>query len=209
MNQAQTIALYQPTLQAIAYNLVRCKEDAEDIVQETLLKWLSVVDTEKIRNTKAYLIKSVTNNCLNHIKALKKKKEEYLESIVVPEFLLKIKESNFSHLDLEADLAKAFKVIAAKLEPLERAVYLLKEAFDFDYEALQETLNKKKDYCRQLASRAKKKLSEETSKIQIDLPDMSHIVAGFQKACNKGNVTDLIQALKKDISAALKSDSSK
>ncbi len=202
MNQSQTIALYQPTLQSIAYNLVRCKADAEDIVQETFLKWLSI-DSEKIQNTKAYLIKAVTNNCLNHINSLRKKKEEYLDTINVSEFLHRFKENNFAHLDLEADLNKAFKVILTKLEPLERAVYLLKEVFDFDYDTLQETLNKKKDYCRQLVCRAKKKLSEESSKIHFDLPDVSQLMVSFRKACDMGNPAELVQDLKKDISADL------
>ena len=74
MNHAQAISLYTPTLQAIAYNLVRCKADAEDIVQETFLKWLTI-DSEKIQNTKAYLIRAVTNNCLSHINSLRKKNE--------------------------------------------------------------------------------------------------------------------------------------
>lgn len=199
MNQAQAISLYQPTLQAIAYNLVRCKADAEDIVQETFLRWLSI-DSEKIKNTKAYLIKAVTNNCMNHIHALKKKKEEYLETINVSEFFHRFKENNFAHLDLEADLNKAFKVILTRLEPLERAVYLLKEVFDFDYDALQEVLDKKKDNCRQLVCRAKKKLSERTSKIHIDLPDVSKLMASFRKACDLGDPKELLQDLKKDIS---------
>ena len=201
MNQAQAIQLYQPTLQSIAYNLLRSKADAEDVVQETFLKWLSI-DSEKIQNTKAYLIKAVTNNCLNHLQSLKRKKEEYLDSINVTEFIHRFKENNFAHLDLEADLAKALKVMHAKLEPLERAVYLLKEVFDFDYEALQEALDKKKDHCRQLVCRAKKKLSEETSKMHFDLPDASGLIASFRRACDMGNAEELVQDLKKDISAA-------
>src|SRR5690606_10607667 len=63
---AQTISLYQPLLHTIAYNLVRCKQDAEDIVQETFIKWLTI-DHEKVQNTKAYLVRAVTNNCLNHL----------------------------------------------------------------------------------------------------------------------------------------------
>lgn len=202
MNQAQAITLYQPTLTSIAYNLLRSKADAEDVVQETFLKWLTI-DSEKIENTKAYLIRAVTNNCLNHINSLRKKKEEYLDSINVSEFIHRFKENNFSHLDLEADLAKAFAVIQAKLEPLERAVYLLKEVFDFDYEALQEALDKKKDHCRQLVCRAKKKLSEETSKMHFDLPDASQLMASFRKACDMGNATEFVQDLKKDISSTL------
>lgn len=202
MNQSQAIQLYQPTLRSIAYNLVRSRADADDIVQETFLKWLSI-DSDKIQNTKAYLIKAVTNNCLNHLNSLKKKKEEYLDSINVSEFIHRFKENNFAHLDLEADLSKAFKVMLTKLEPLERAVYVLKEVFDFDYEALQEALDKKKDHCRQLVCRAKKKLSEETSKMHFDLPDGSQLMASFRKACDMGNAAEFVQDLKRDISAAL------
>ena len=203
MNQAQTIQLYQPTLQRIAYNLVRCKADAEDIVQETFLKWLSI-KSEKIQNTKAYLIRAVTNNCLSHLNSLRKKKEEYLDSINVTEFLHRFKENNFAHLDLEADLDRAFKVIASKLEPLERAVYLLKEVFDFDYEALQEVLDKKKEHCRQLVCRAKKKLSEESGRIRFELPEVSQLLNSFRKSCEGGNVKEFIQDLKMDISRSPK-----
>ncbi len=198
MNNAQTISLYQPLLHAIAYNLVRCKHDAEDIVQETFIKWLSI-DQEKVQNTKAYLIKAVTNNCLNHLNSLKKKKEEYIEN--VSEAIHRFKENNLAHIDLEIDLSAAMQLLSAKLEPLERAVYVLKEAFDFDYDALQETLDKKKEHCRQLFCRAKKKLNEETSKVHF--PNAAKLAASFRNASAFGNATDLINELKRDISSAL------
>jgi RNA polymerase sigma factor (sigma-70 family) len=198
MNHAQTISLYQPMLHTIAYNLVRCKADAEDIVQETFLKWLSI-DQAKIENTKAYLIKAVTNNCLNHLNSLKKKKTEYLDAIHMPEFLHKVMENNFSKMDLDANLKAAFKVLNSKLEPLERAVFLLKEVFDFDYEAVQATLDKKKDHCRQLLSRAKKKLNEERSKINFEMPDATQMMESFRRACDLNNASDFVLALKKDL----------
>jgi RNA polymerase sigma factor (sigma-70 family) len=194
MDQAKTILLYQPLLQTIAYNLVRCRQDAEDIVQETFMKWLSA-EQHKIENTKAYLIKAVTNNCINHLNSLKRKKEEYLEN--VSETLLKFRETNLSHLDLDFNITKAMSVVINRLEPLERAVYLLKEVFDFDYDTLQETLDKKKDHCRQLFCRAKKKLGEETSK--INLPTASGLIATFRNACDIDNPAALIQELKKEI----------
>jgi RNA polymerase sigma-70 factor (ECF subfamily) len=199
MNQAQAIALYQPTLQRIAYNLVRCKADAEDIVQETFLKWLSA-ESDKIQNTKAYLIKSVTNNCLKHLGTLKRKKTECLDALGRTEVMHLLKESNFAHLDLEADLEKAFRLIHTKLEPLERAAYLLKEAFDVDYDALQAVFDKKKEHCRQLVSRAKKKLNEEKERIQLDLPDFGPLMDSFRKSCEIGNPKEFIQELKNDIS---------
>jgi len=198
MNQAQTIALYQPMLHAIAMNLLRCKSDAEDIVQDTFLKWLSV-EQEKIKNTKAYLIKAVTNNCLNHLTTLRKKKEEYLETLNLPDFILKIKESDLAHMDIEAELSKALSIIHQKLEPLERAVYLLKEVFDFDYDALQSLLNKKQDHCRQLLCRAKKKLSVEASKINWEVPTTTQLIESFRKASIFGNPTDLVSELRKGI----------
>jgi RNA polymerase sigma factor (sigma-70 family) len=197
MNQAQTIALYQPLLHSIAYNLVRCKQDAEDIVQETFLKWLSA-EQEKIQNTKAYLIKSVTNNCLNHLNKLKRKKEEYIESIHVPEFILALKETQLSGIDFDVYLDNAMKTIHQKLEPLERAVYLMKEVFDFDYDTVQEAVNKKKEHCRQLLCRAKQKLEDEKAKIHFDMPSPTTLIESFKKACS-GDSDDLINALKRDI----------
>lgn len=202
MDRAQAIALYQPTLTSIAYSIVRCKADAEDIVQETFLKWLTI-DTDKIRNTKAYLIQAVTNNCISHLNTIKKKKQECLDSIHIAEFIQKLKENNhLPHIDLEADMQRALKLIHAKLEPVERAVYLLKEVFDVDYDSLQKIVDKKKDHCRQLVSRAKKKLSESTSNIHFDLSDASKLFTSFKNACDLGNAEELIQALKMDISAS-------
>ena len=203
MNHSQTIALYQPVLQTIAYNLVRCKADAEDIVQETFLKWLSL-DHNKIENTKAYLIKAVTNNCLNHLNSFKKKKTEYFDSLHLPEFLQKVKDTNLAHLDVDANLKAAFKVLNTKLEPLERAVFLLKEVFDFDYEAVQVTLDKKKDHCRQLLSRAKKKLSDETAKIHFDMPDTTKMMESFRRACDLNNASDFVLELKNELSGSLR-----
>ncbi len=199
MSQDQKIEHYQPLLHSIAYNIVRCKADAEDIVQETFLKWLTR-GPNTVENTKAYLIKAVKNNCLNHINSLRHKKEELLsQNSNLTEIINRFKETNFAHLDLEIELAKALKVLNSKLEPLERAVFLLKEVFDFDYDALQVTFDKKKEHCRQLFCRAKKKLSEETSKINFDIPDSAGFMELFRKACDFGNASELILELKKEV----------
>lgn len=79
-----------------------------------------------------------------------------------------------------------------------RAAYLMREVFDFDYDAIQKVLDKKADHCRQLFSRAKKKLSDSTSKIHFELPD-SHLLESFKKACS-ASPSIFIQDLKNDIS---------
>ena len=203
MSHDQTIALYQPLLHTVAMNILRCKADAEDIVQDTFLKWLSA-EKAHIQNTKAYLIKAVTNNALNHLTSLKKKKEEYLDSFHMPEIFVKLKESDFAHLDFEAELSKALAIVHHKLEPLEKAVYLLKEALGFEYEDLQKLLDKKQEHCRQLFSRAKKKIDEGTSKFSIEFSKAPAMLDSFKKACTLGNASDLITELKNDISSSIR-----
>ena len=203
MNPGQTIALYQPTLHAIAMKLLKCKADAEDVVQETFIKWLNA-EQEKIQNTKAYLIKAVTNNCLNHLETLKRKKTEYLDSFHWPEIIEKFKESDyFANLELDVELNKAFHVLQHKLEPLERAVYILKEAFDFDYKALQVLLDKKQEHCRQLFSRAKKKLEDEKQRLNNAIDEKTALLKSFKESCESGTAADFIAEAKSQISAAL------
>ncbi len=181
--------------------LLRCKADAEDIVQETFIKWLNA-EHEKIKNTKAYLIRAVINNCLSHLKTLKQKKEEYLENFQWPDFVEKIREADFT-LDLDARLGKAFHLLQHKLQPLERAVYVLKEAFDFDYRALQELLNKKQEHCRQLFCRAKKKIDMERGRISAVIEEKTALMKSFSRSCDVGNAAELIATLKNDIASAL------
>jgi RNA polymerase sigma-70 factor (ECF subfamily) len=203
LNPSQTIALYQPTLQAIAMKFLRCKADAEDVVQETFIKWLNA-EQENIRNTKAYLIQSVKNNCLNHIETLKRKKEEYFDNLHLSEFLDKLMETHFPGKDLEVRIANALHLIQEKLEPLERAVYLLREVFDFDYSDLQALLDKKQEHCRQLLSRAKKKLQQEKDSFHaVMIPRKTALLESFYQACDFGNAAILINQLRTDIRNAL------
>ncbi len=193
MSREQTIALYQPMLQAIAMKIVGSMHDAEDIVQDTFLKYLTI-DGNKINNTKAYLIKSVTNNCLNHINSLKQKKKEYLESIKLPEFMEKI---DLSHLDIKHEFEVAVATLHKKLEPLERAVFILRECFDYEYDELQEILDKKKDHCRQLFCRAKQKLSQSSPKINIHVDLFKGgMFDTFKNAFSKGQMNEFIDHLK-------------
>lgn len=164
--------------------------DAEDMVQDAFLKYLTV-DTSKIENAKAYLIRSVTNNCLNHLNSLKEKKKEYLENVKMPELFEKI---DFSHLDLKQEINSALNVLHKKLGPLERGLFVLREGFDFDYEELQHIFNKKKEHCRQLVCRAKDKLSKETERFTYSFNSEKYFDA-IKKACGSGEFDDLLDQI--------------
>ena len=204
MLQDNSITLYQPILRSIAIRMVGCVEDAEDIVQDTFLKWLTI-DTSKVANTKAYLIKSVTNNCLNHLNSIKRKKNEILENLNPADLIEKYKEKEIFQFDVENEVSAALAIMHRKLEPVEKAVYILREVFNFEYDELHLIFDRKKDNCRQLFSRAKEKLTDESTKVKVDLQSHFRILDSFKKACDFGNITDLIGDLSEDIKGKLKS----
>lgn len=204
VKQEEIIAQYQPLLQNIASNILRSTEDAKDVVQDTFLKWLSV-DHTKIENTKAYLIRSVKNNSLSHLQSLKNKKEELnLDFDIIDKLDTWYKETEFPKIDIEDELAAALFILQMKLEPLERAVFLMKEVFNFDYETIQETLEKRKDHLRQLVSRAKKKLAKDTENFYFPVIKKPEFINSVVKACDLGSFNDMIAQLKLEIASPFK-----
>lgn len=176
--------------------------DAEDIVQDTFVKWLTI-DHKKIENTKAYLIKSVTNNCINHLNSFKKKGFEYLENLNSGTLFEKDKESEITHFDKDNEVSEALAVLDKKLDPIEKGMYLLREVFNFEYEDLQELFDKKKENCRQIFSRVQAKLKKESSKINFDSIAHSSLVENFKTACYSGQLADLVNNIKKEIELKL------
>lgn len=193
MKEAQVLVLYQPTLQAIAYKMLGNMADAEDAVQEAFMKWLTI-DTSKIENSKAYLVRVVTNSCLNILKSNKEKQftsVNELEGIADPN-----NDKELHHFDLENQLSEAWKFLHRKLEPVEKTLFILREVFEVDYHDLQFIVDKKAENCRKIVSRAKDKLRStelpKLPKLQINLPEM-HLLESFKVACQKGNITQLVQ----------------
>lgn len=199
MSQTQTISLYQPLLYAIALRMVGSLQDAEDIVQDTFVKWLSI-DQAKIENTKAYLIRTVTNNCINHLNSFRKKKNEYFSNLKHSELLEKYRDFELPRFDLENELSEALALLHKKLEPIEKGIYLLREVFDFEYEDLQEIFGKKKENCRQLFARAKEKLQQESKKKAFtEAAQPLQLLESFKKACNFGQLSELVNQITQEV----------
>lgn len=202
LTTSQTIAAYHPLLSHIALRMVGSLADAEDIVQDTFMKWLSI-DHRKIQNTKAYLVKAVTNNCINHLNSILKKKEEYLDNLKLGE--IRCWDIDLKNFDLETEIEAALLIVHKKLAPLERAIFLLREVFDYEYEDIQTLLDKKKENCRQIFSRAKAKLDQSTRDIKIEIPNQATLISNFTQACKLGAPAEFLNDLKKDIVAKLNS----
>lgn len=201
MSDERVISMYQPMLVSIAYKMVNNLMDAEDIVQDTLLKFLSS-NHQHVQNLKAYLIKAVTNNCINHLKKLKQNAEELIDPLLHAEWIGSF-DFDLHKIDLDAELSAALKVLMQKLEPSERAVFLFREVFSFDYAEIAEIVEKKKDNCRQLFCRAQGKLQEEKTRFNLNLDHHRQTFNSFVESCREGSFKNLVDSLKSDIAEKL------
>ena len=197
MSDEKVIALYQPMLVSIAFKMVKNLMDAEDIVQDTLLKYLSS-NRQNIENVKAYLIRAVTNNSINHLKKLKQNAEELIDPLLHSEWLSSL-DFDFYKIDIESELSQAMKVIMKKLEPSERAVFLFREVFSFDYSEIALIVEKKKDNCRQLFCRAQSKLQQEKEKFSLNIDQHKQTFNSFLESCREGSFKNLMDSVKTEL----------
>lgn len=181
-------------LHEIALRILKCKTDAEDAVHDAFEKWLQL-DNDRISNAKAYLAKTVRNISLNKLKTTENQKTQSLEDanaiteVIVP--------GETTKMETEGELKRALAVIQSRLEPLERLVVLLREVFNFDYEVMTGIVDKTAENCRQILSRAKKKLTT-VSKINPLVMD-SKLEETFKKSISSGSYKELVKHLKEDI----------
>lgn len=192
MSQAEA-ALYRPLLHTIAYKIVGCSAIAEDMVQDTFLNWFKS-ERKEVKDAKAYLISSVRNLSINH---LKKKKDELFDNLApnLPSFNIG---TDLSYLDIKQELSASMVVLLKKLAPAERAVFVLKEVFNFEYADLPDIIGKTSENCRQLLSRAQQKLNQEKERFALEPQKLSSLLGNFKKA-TLGEFEGLIKTLKEDI----------
>ncbi len=181
-------------LQSTAESILGSFEDAQDIVQDTLEKWFRS-KRESILNHRSYLFKSLVNNCQTHLRSAKPK-TEYLSGIhdYLPNFKTHF-EMDFEKLDQDGQVRKALEFLHSKLKPMERAVFLLREIFNLDYEVVQEIVGKKAEHCRKELSRAKKKISEEVKLGNPFSIDKAEEYFESFKTASLGRIQDLIWLL--------------
>lgn len=190
VTQVQDISIYQNTLKSIAYKMLGSMADAEDAVHDAFVKWFTI-DTSKIENAKAYLVRMVTNICLNILKSRNEKKNLHIDAV---HDTLEDRETEeaLNQFDFENQLNEAWKYIHRKLEPVEQAIYVLREGFNVEYEDLQLIFDRKAENCRKIVSRAKQKLdSADFRSIPKSISQM-HLLDSIKNASRKGHIAQLI-----------------
>jgi RNA polymerase sigma-70 factor, ECF subfamily len=191
----QDLNAFRPMLFSIAYNMLGTSSDAEDMVQETFISWLNG-DRSHVDNMKFYLIRTVSNKCITHLKKLKKQRAAYLGTWL-PEPLLAT--SGADNMEVKDKLSIGFLYLLEKLTPIERGVIILKEAFDLDYLEIAAIFEITYENCRQHFSRAKKKLLLEKSKFTVDKGNHEKILRAFLHACINKDPGGLIELLREEV----------
>lgn len=186
--------LYQqlrPKLFALAYRMTGNVAESKDILQEVWANFLE--KSEKVENPEKYLCRALCNRTMSFLKKQQFEREHY-KGIYLPEPLF----TENLGFEIAEDISMSFWLLLAKLNSLERAIFLLRESFDFDYQELAEIFELQAATCRQHFHRAKEKLKSEKTRFSPTQEEKNHWLNLFSQAA-KGNIEHFILALKEEV----------
>jgi RNA polymerase sigma-70 factor, ECF subfamily len=188
------------SLRALAYRMLGSRSEAEDIVQEAWLRWAQV-DEGTVQHAGAYLSRLVTNLCLDKLGSAAAKRERYV-GVWLPEPLLD-EEAGWSpgpeaQAEFAQDVSVAFMLALERLSPLERAVFLLHEVFDVDFDEIGRRLERSPAACRQLASRARNHVKADYARREVEEEERERLFGAFSEAVRNLDVDALAKVLADD-----------
>lgn len=184
---------YKRLLFSIAYRMLGTKSDAEDMMQDTFVA-LQSAKVDEILNMKAYLVKGVTNRCLNYLKSHRHQREVYTGPWL-PEPDIEVMQTPDEKVVRDETLSYALLVMLQQLSPVERAVFLLREVLDYDYAQIADILEKSEVSCRKMMSRLKQKMKPDLSKAIWDGQGTAPFVNAFLRAVHTGDFDPFVRML--------------
>ncbi|MER5553945.1 RNA polymerase sigma factor SigJ [Streptomyces sp. NPDC002793] len=191
----------RPFLTGVAYRMLGRVADAEDVVQEAWLRWSSA-GREDVREPRAYLVRITTRLAIDRLRHLRSRREAYvgpwLPEPVVTEFGPAVPDSA-ERAVLADSVSVAVLVVLETLSPLERAVFVLREAFGFPYAEIGTALDRSEAAVRQLAGRAKRHVEERKPRYEVDPEVRRDLTERFLAAASGGNLEQLLALLAPDV----------
>jgi RNA polymerase sigma-70 factor (ECF subfamily) len=178
----------------LAYRILGTRADAEDVVQDAYLRWLNASD-EEIRMPKSYLTTIVSRLSLDVLKSAQRKREIYTGEWL-PEPL--VEPFGSQRLEMAESLSMAFLHMLELLSPTERVAFLLREIFEVPYTELAEALDTTEQNCRQIVTRARKRIRAQDARFTVDPARHSQVLREFVAACASGDPTRLGHLLRED-----------
>ena len=189
---------HRQRLFAVAYRLLGSAAEAEDAVQDTYLRW-HAADQDEIREPAAWLTKVLTNLCLTRLTSARARRESYIGPWL-PEPLL----TAYTPLDtaeLRESVSMAFLLLMERLTPAERAVFVLREAFEYSHREIADVLDLTEANCQQLYHRAKQRVAQDRPRFDADGERKLRITKNFLVAARSGDMAALEGMLAQDVVA--------
>jgi RNA polymerase sigma-70 factor, ECF subfamily len=181
----------------IAYRMLGSVSEAEEVVQDAFVRYQGVEPGE-IREPGALLTTIATRLSIDRLKSARRERESYVGAWL-PEPLL-VDEADVAGEAERADsISMAFLVLLESLSPLERAVFLLREAFDYDYAAIGEIVERTPESCRQIALRARRQVDRHRPRFEASRVEREEIVRRFLAAAEEGDADGLLELLSADV----------
>ena len=188
---------HRTLLFAIAYRMLGSAADAEDILQETFIRWQQAPAID-IESTRALLVTILTRLAINHLQSARLKREEYFGQWL-PEPLVTAPRQNPSmSVEVDESLSLAFLLLLERLTPMERATLLLREVFDYEYSEIATILDQSEANCRQIFRRARQHIKEPRTRFDASREQRDELLRRFSEASLQGNLEGLVALLAKD-----------
>jgi RNA polymerase sigma-70 factor (TIGR02957 family) len=180
----------------VAYEMLGSAVDAEDVVQETWLRWADV-DHAEVRDPRAYLVRMVTRQALNRLRTVSRQREDYVGEWL-PEPLLTSPDVA-EDAGLAENVSIAMLTVLETLGPAERAVFVLHEVFETPYDEIAEVVGKTPAAVRQIAHRAREHVAARRPRMQVDRAEQEATFQKFMTAVTSGDVQGLVEVLAPDV----------
>ena len=188
---------HRSLLFSIAYRMLGSVADAEDVVQETYLRWREASETE-VRSPRSYLSAVVTHLSIDRLRSARAWREEYVGPWL-PEPLLSDRAEEIAPTELDESISMAFLVLLESLNPVERAVFLLREVFDYGYDEISRIVGKSEKNCRQIAHRARQYVAARRPRYEHSPEQEERLTRRFIEACTSGDMEALLEVLSEDV----------
>lgn len=189
---------YRPLLFSIAYRMLGSSMDAEDMVQETFMRWYRASEDE-VQSPKAYLSKVVTNLCIDYMRSARVQRETYVGPWLPEPLVTEQMPDVATTVEMAESLSTAFLLLLESLSPLERAVFLLRQIFDYDYSEIAQIVGKNEANCRQIVRRAQQHLSQRRPRFDVSAEKRQQLTHEFIRACAVGDMDGLLNLLARDV----------
>ncbi|KAB8188063.1 RNA polymerase sigma-70 factor [Microbispora catharanthi] len=194
---AERFTVLRPLLFTIVYEILGSATESDDVLQDSYLRWAQV-DLATVRDTKSYLARLVTRQALNALRASTRRREEYIGSWL-PEPLLLSEDDASADVVLAESVSMAMLVLLETLTPDERAVFVLREVFGFDYDEIAAAVGKSAVTVRQMAHRARGHVQARRKRFDpVDAGTTTRITEQFMSAATTGDMQGLLSLLAPD-----------